>query len=223
MGTLPLMPPTTLDPVTLQQAGPGTIGRIVRVLLAEWNRFGQQVMMDGRVIQRGWRETQRGFDDRVGLFWRYGTGLNLDGDDTDHPWSAAFISYTMRTAGVPDHLFPRSRRHSTYIHFAQQNALVNDPDTAFIAHRLEAYAPKVGDLVAYTRSGAANYDRYVNRARYKSHTDIVTYVHHGEIGVIGGNVADSVTLKRLKRGGAGRLIDDSHAWFAVIENRLPLS
>ncbi|MCB9958929.1 MAG: DUF2272 domain-containing protein [Rhodospirillaceae bacterium] len=221
MGTLPLMPPTTLDAETLTLAGPGTIGRIVRVLLAEWNRFGQQVMMDGRVVQRGWRETQTGFDARVGLFWRYGTGLSYDGDDTDQAWSAAFISYVMRTAGVPDQLFPRSRRHSTYIHFAQQNALANDPDAAFVAHRLEQYTPKVGDLLAYTRSGAADYDRYVNRDRYKSHTDIVTYAHHGEIGVIGGNVADSVTLKRLKRGSAGRLIDHSHAWFAAIENRLP--
>lgn len=223
MRTLPLMPPTTLDPRSLQQAGPATIGRIVAVLLDEWRRFGHQVVVGSTIHHRGRHETERGFDRRIGLFWRYGTGLRYDGDDTDQAWSAAFISYVMRRAGVPDHLFPRSRRHSTYIHYAQQNTKAADPDALFVAHRLTEYRPKPGDLVAYTRAGRADYDRYVERARYKSHTDIVTYVRPGEIGVIGGNVKNSVSLKRVEIGAGGRVTDDRHKWFAVIENRLPLA
>ena len=121
MRTLPLMPPTTLDPHTLQQAGPATIGRIINILLDDWRRFGHQVVMGNEIHHRGRHGTERGFDRRIGQFWRYGTGLGYDGDDGDQAWSAALISYVMRRGGVPDHLFPRARRHSTYIHFAQQN------------------------------------------------------------------------------------------------------
>ena len=222
MRTLPFMPPTTLPPDVLNRAGPATIGRIIRIALDEWHRFGHQVVIGDDIIHEGGREDRAGYRQRVGLFWRYGTGKRYDGADRDQAWSAAFISYVMRSAGVADHLFPRSIRHSEYIHFAQQNELTADPDAAFVAHRLLSYVPKPGDLVAYTRGSNLSYDRAARRTRYKSHTDIVVYVRAGEIGVIGGNVKHSVSLKRLIAGAGGRLRDQTKDWFAVIENRLPL-
>ena len=59
-------------------------------------------------------------------------------------------------------------------------------------------------------------------SQYKSHGDIVVYVRPGEIGVIGGNVSDSVTLKTLKLDSAGYLVDKHDHWFVILENRLPL-
>ena len=222
MTTLPFMPPCDVPMGELIQARPGTINRILLTCLREWNAFGQQVMVGSRRLKRGKQEHRRGFYQKVGTYWEIGTGRSLDGRDRDSPWSATFISYVMRMSGISDEDFERSIRHSQYIHMALQNRVNGTVDAAFVGRRLREYAPKPGDLVAYSRTDTPmTFNRAVKRERYKSHTDIVVYTRQGEIGVIGGNVGHSVTLKRVSTDSAGRVNDTKDDWFAVLENRLP--
>ena len=58
------------------------------------------------------------------------------------------------------------------------------------------------------------YDRTSN---YKSHCDIVVAKRQGEIEVIGGNVAQSVSKKVVSTDGAGR-VNAGGKWFAIIKN-----
>jgi hypothetical protein len=76
----------------------------------------------------------------------------------------------------------------------------------------------VGDMVAYARQDDIDFDH--RTPVYKSHCDLVVAVRPGEIDVIGGNVQDSVTLKRLKTDSQGLLVDGHYRWFAVLANRL---
>lgn len=208
--------------------GAGTRLRIIRVAIEEWLRFGGQVAVGSRrprplqVVHHGSKEGDAGFVDIVGEYWR-NIGLNYDGNDTEQYWSAAFISYVMTQAGVAEADFPRSRRHMTWIHHAIRNKLDGVAGARLRGHRPEDYAPREGDLVCYTRSGWLDYAAAARQARGASHSDIVVYAWSGEIGVIGGNVRDSVTLKRLPTDADGHLADRSrgHDWFCVIENRLP--
>ena len=222
MTTLPFMPPCNVPMGELARSRPGTVNRILLTCLREWNAFGQQVMAEGHRFKRGKQEHRRGFYQKVGRYWDLGTGRSLDGRNRDSPWSATFISYVMRMAGVSDEDFERSIRHSQYIHMALQNRVNGVLGAAFVGRRLNEYVPKSGDLVAYSRTDTPmTFNRAVKRERYKSHTDIVVYTRQGEIGVIGGNVGDSVTLKRVSTDAAGRVDDTHNDWFAVLENRLP--
>jgi hypothetical protein len=134
---------------------------------------------------------------------------------------ATFISYVMREAGVTDKQFKRATAHAKYIHFAMQNRAL--PGAAFVGRRLNEYRPKEGDLVCAARDGSGiTFDKAVKQDAYKSHSDIVVYVRPGEIGTIGGNVGDSVTLKILTTDPGGFLNDRTAKWFAILENRLPL-
>ena len=224
MTTLPFMPPCSVPMRELMLARPGTINRILYMCLREWNAFGQQVVVGDRIIKAGKQEHARGFYQKVGVYWRTGTGRGYDGRDRDQAWSATFISYVMRMAGISDEDFDRSIRHSEYIHMALQNRVSGARDAAFVGRRLIEYRPKPGDLVAYSRtSRPMTFDRAVDRERYKSHTDIVVYTRQGEIGVIGGNVEQSVSLKRVSTDRSGHVDGVHKDWFAVLENRLPQS
>lgn len=222
MTTLPFMPPCNLPVDRLVLARPGTIGRIVLTAIREWNGFGQHVISGARTVKVGKKEHQAGYRKKVGVYWKVGTGQSYDGSNRDVAWSATFISYVMKMSGVSPLDFERSIRHSEYIYNAIQAAKRESPFAAFVGHPIKDYSPKIGDLVAYSRTDKPmTFQRAAKSERYKSHTDIVVYVRQGEIGVIGGNVGDSVALKRVKTDASGRVKDKHHDWFAVLENRLP--
>jgi hypothetical protein len=206
----------------LAGARPGTIHSILWTALEEWSFFGGQIQYRG-YQRRGHREAEAGYYQQVGTYWRFGTNQALDGRNTDVPWSATFISYVMRKAGVSVHDFHPATAHSHYIHDAILHRINGSSENKFVGWRLSEYRPKEGDLVCFTRGDShMTYDRAARLDAYKSHTDIVVYVAQSEIGVIGGNVSDSVTLKVLRVGGAGFLDQSAGPLFAVIENRLPL-
>ena len=219
---LPSITSAVADLVELATSRPGTINRILFVALQEWRYFGGSTVTKGR-RHAGHKETEKGYYKRIGLYWQDGTGQHLDGRDTEHPWSAAFISYVMRTAGVTQEQFPSATAHSRYIHFAMQNRVHNTAGAVFIGQRLTEYKPKLGDLVCTSRAGShMTFDKAIKHKDYTSHCDIVVSVRTDEIGVIGGNVSDSVSMKFLKIDAAGSLIDKTAPWFAILENRLPL-
>lgn len=142
-------------------------------------------------------------------------------------WSAAFISFVMRSAGVDAREFPPSAAHAFYL-----DALIDDaqrfPATApFIPHEIAERSPQVGDLVCADRSRAplASWrDRLRETGRFRPmHCDIVVRVGPGAIEAIGGNVRDAVTRSRFATDASGRLLPrpaDEPTWFAVLENRL---
>lgn len=128
----------------------------------------------------------------------------------DHPWSAAFVSYVMKRAGVDDFAF--SAEHITYLRAAHA-AKAERPRYRLVAPERER--PEVGDLLCYSRE-----------ARVATHADLVAFLDAGGIGLkthcdivvgvdldgdrklytIGGNVLQTVMLRKLPLNAAGRFV-----------------
>ncbi|MCE7873911.1 DUF2272 domain-containing protein [bacterium CPR1] len=191
--------------------------RMLSIARQEWEYFGRQTILGARIVQEGHKESEDVYSDRVALYWKEGVNLTWTGKDTHEPWSAAFISYVMRKAGLGDR-FEYSDWHAHYIRHAIRARREQDPRYAFWAYRLSERAPQVGDIVCYAREEGIDFDR--QREVYKSHGDLVVAVRPAEIDVIGGNVQDSVSLKTLATDAEGKLIDQNQRWFAVLANRL---
>jgi hypothetical protein len=151
-------------------------------------------------------------------YWKTGAGVNYSdaqlGDpnfQNDHPWSAAFISWVMKTAGAGS-AFKYSTAHSTYTRWAKDNRLGNSANP-FKAYRINELAPQVGDIVCKRRAGSgATYETI--RPGMKTHCDIVTEVRPGRLVTIGGNVSNSVAQTMLRTNAGGLLGDPNY--FAVI-------
>lgn len=145
------------------------------------------------------------------------------------PWSAAFISFVMRTAGIDREEFPPSAGHREYV-----DALIRAGDAyggraTFLAHEVEDYAPVAGDLICADRAsnGRSISTLAQRRAELGSarpmHCDIVMSTAAGEVLAVGGNVAQGVTAVRYRTDPAGRLLRNVRRWFVVFENRIGAS
>jgi len=226
--------------------------RAIRIALEEWREWGSVVVEDARPRPRstgpGLESSLTNFP-RVLAYWRavegetgaraaidrnrnrYATILaqpGAPGELWGEPaWSAAFISYVLRNAGVDQREFPSSAAHAFYIDGMLADAAAFPAQASFIPHDVGAYAPVPGDLVCADRSRRplANWrDRLAERGEFRPmHCDIVVDASPGVVQAVGGNVADSVTLSRFPADASGRLLarPAGHpAWFAVFENRL---
>ncbi|RRN80630.1 DUF2272 domain-containing protein [Pseudoxanthomonas sp. SGD-10] len=128
----------------------------------------------------------------------------------DHPWSAAFISWVVRRAGVPN--FAASPRHMDYIAQAYR-----DPE-----HSPYRYAdpfadkPAPGDLLCFLRGndegrGAAGLRAGLSGSGplpRQSHCEVVVAANPGgdrTLYSIGGNVLNSVVMRQLPLDRTGRL------------------
>jgi hypothetical protein len=196
--------------------------KVSMVLLAvqEWGRFGKQTVtypLDGPP----WTETfgirEKDAPERVTDYWRAVGQPGRSGMD-DIAWSAAFMSWVVASAGVPRDLFCPDQRHTIYVERIVERA--RRPGAALIPHRIEAYAPKVGDLVCASRADSGT--KLDNLNRGAGHCDIVVEVKPGQIHTIGGNVGDSVSRSIFPSTASGLMTPLSgRPFFAVIENRLP--
>jgi len=136
----------------------------------------------------------------------------------DTPWSAAFISYVVRQAGVGVTAFKFGNAHRTYIYDAFAASAAEPANEAgdrlYRACPLTATKPRPGDLVCQQREPSlADASEEVVRERIRSelggsaaartvrrtHCDVVASVDAKarKVYVIGGNVAQSVTAKKL--------------------------
>ena len=212
-------PPSAWKP----EAPPPTASvKVSMVLLAvqEWGRFAKQTVtfsLDGttRTETLGIREKEA--PERVTDYWRAVDQPGRSGMD-DIAWSAAFISWVVASAGVPRDLFCPDQRHTIYVERIVERA--RRPGAALIPHRIEAYAPRVGDLVCASREGSGTTLDNLNRGA--GHCDIVVEVRPGEIHTIGGNVGDSVSRSIFPSTASGLMTPlRGRPFFAVIENRLP--
>ncbi len=167
-----------------------------------------------------------------------GQGLGLQSDERralqvalarvaviDTPWSAAFVSWVAREAGLRPGEFVFSEAHADYAADAWQTRMQEStgaPSTgAMRACDLRTTTPRAGDLVCHARAGSrdlATLDELGEAlARRRSiggglpmHCDVVVQVDDGGFDTVGGNVLDSVTGRRLDFAPGTRLLDASY-------------
>lgn len=124
-----------------------------------------------------------------------------------NPWSAAFVSYVMKVAGVDDFAF--SHEHMAYIFDAYDQSAGDKP------YRMvppDKERPELGDLLCYSRSDSVkNYRELVaffemNKRQLFTHCDVVVGVNlngDSKLYVVGGNVIQTVTMRKLALNEAG--------------------
>jgi hypothetical protein len=211
----------------------------VQIAYREWRAFGQPVAVPNAPLPFD-NERAEGLWQRVGEYWWLGLPMGGSPDqnftgkhdqngtvfsasqDGTYAWSAAFIDYVMRMAGA-GHRFPYSPNHSDYINAARQHSLGQLPNLAIRTERPEQYAPQRGDLICMWRGRQPVRFDDLPTGRFPGHCDIVVATRPGVLDVIGGNVDDSVSLKRIPVTADGRLagpdgtvLDPDHPWFVVI-------
>jgi Uncharacterized protein conserved in bacteria (DUF2272) len=211
----------------------------------EWRLFGEHV--DDDPPQPGGFDPAPGDDpsrapghwERIGEYWWLGqdadrresawTGMHDEnGQEIDerrddyYAWSAAFISYVMRTAGAGAR-FPYSPSHYAYINIAKEMKVGSTSGWAVSAEQVDQYAPMAGDLICYSRERYKLTYEQLPRRRFAGHCDMVVARDREQISVIGGNVDHAVTMKHVPITTDGRLADPSHRvldarypWFVVL-------
>ncbi len=212
-------PPSSWKP---EAPPPTASAKTSMVLLAvgEWARFGRQVIIYStdappRTEQLGVQE--RDAPERIADYWA-GVGKSGRSGLDDIPWSAAFISWDIESAGVPRSQFCPDQTHTIYVERLVERA--RQPGAAFIPRPPRERAPQVGDVICASRNGSGTTLDNLNRGA--GHCDIVVEVRPGEVHVIGGNVGDSVSRSVFPLDGSGFLSPISaRPVFTVIENRLP--
>ena len=218
----PLVAAVVLD-VAAAGTGLGFAGRAAAIAEAEWTFFGGQTRdVDGDTTHRGRSEGEDGCFRRIGRYWTEGTGTHgIDGRDHDQPWSAAFVSWVMRSAGAGDR-FRYSTQHSVYIAQGIRDCLNKRAEAGYWTLRLTEATPAVGDLVCWARQDGIDYD-HQNRGDYAGHADVVVEIADGFAWIIGGNVGNSVTRRPLKLDAAGRLVGgvvSGETMIALMKNRI---
>jgi hypothetical protein len=195
----------------------------------EWRFFGRQV-----VILRGdeesiphvgaWEDDDGAYAGRVNAYWRVVGKPSIGGMDCQYPWSAAFISWLMWEAGVPDEQFPAAPAHGIYIARIVNEAIY--PGRYFVPRRVEDYSPDPGDLICAYRGPVrpAVLEDHVSPDTFRgtnTHCDLVVAKAGQVLEAIGGNVRNSVSKSTLELDGAGRLqAVPRRTWFLILQNRL---
>lgn len=204
--------------------------RILKTALQEWEFFGRQtVRLDGNEESMPhvgkWEDDGDPWSTRVNWYWSAVGKPDLDGFDCKEPWSAAFISWVMRQAGLSSSQFPSADAHWSYIRFFINHE--THSDAAFIGHRITEYSPKPGDLICATRGNHGFIPVYdmppgsVLSGHTKLHCDIVVERIGATLSSIGGNVRNSVSKTYITLKPDGQLQPtERRPWFVVLENRL---
>ena len=194
---------------------------MVLLAVGEWFRFGRQTIDftqpgEPKVEILGVQE--KNAPQRINDVWKSVDRPNLTGLDTEVPWSAAFISWDIASAGVPRDLFCPDARHTVYVE--RMVLREKQPGAVLIPHHVNERAPRVGDLLCAARDGGGTSLENLNRG--PGHCDIVVEVQPGKVHAIGGNVHDSVSRSVFPLDAKGFLSPiAARPFFTVIENKLP--
>ncbi|MDE4919884.1 hypothetical protein ACUXAV_002782 [Cupriavidus metallidurans] len=138
-------------------------------------------------------------------------------------WSAVFISWVMRKAGLDNDQFLTGQSHSMYVVDARDGIL---PRPAFHIEPMPA-VPRPGDVVCAARGR----DKYISNVAEigfgttPMHCDIVVEVDPAArvVKAIGGNVQQSVSMDVIDMNDAGQLdgFTNSHMpWLLLMRNNL---
>ena len=218
---------TSSDDVPPNFVVPDTRARMVFLARQEWALFGRPVVRDdpSRPVLvfppkvEATHEVQGPMLTRVLTYWYAVSEQPIVGFQGElRPWSAAFIAWLVRSAGVPEDEFPSTVLHWDYI----AHALNGDDAARFIARDARAYAPRIGDLICAPRGEAfvAEVSDFESLRRGAYHCDLVVALRPGQLEAIGGNVLDAVSLTQVARDGAGRLVrTETRPWVVVLEQR----
>ncbi len=214
--------PTEAAAIAAAPAVSDFAARAAEIAIAQWDKFGGQTYdISGHVTHRGHQEHEDPWFHDVATFWREGVGDDtLTGLD-NVPWSAAFISYVMRSAGAGGR-FHYNAQHSTYIARAIRDLQRDREEAGYWCYPLDQQMPQVGDIVCWARQPGIDYD-HQNGGDYKGHCDIVVSVGDDEIEIIGGNVGNSVTrrpLKLLEDGTIKPIVQHGENLFGLMKCRL---
>jgi hypothetical protein len=146
-------------------------------------------------------------------------GTNLDGRDRDVPWSAAAISFFVRSAGPLYSNFKFAAAHAKYIHDSIVKLESNNQTTPFWGFRLHKRRPQLGDLICKWREVPVDFDVARHRDDFKSHCDVVVTIdsERNELLAIGGNVNNSVSTT-VYRLDPGDFLADRDNVFALLAN-----
>lgn len=213
-------------------AVPSPKQRLRYLALQEWELWGRGRWDVARNVVE-WparsalhREHAPDYAARVLHYWYAYKDASFSAADAVHadgslvPWSAAFISYLMKTAGIGADRFAASELHWDYIKRIHD---APDPD-GFRALDAAIEAPAVGDLICAPRGRTAQrITSFAQLADWESrgayHCDLVVEIAGRRLGAIGGNVFDGViwTSVRLLDGG---LLEPAPArrWLVILRN-----
>jgi peptidoglycan hydrolase-like protein with peptidoglycan-binding domain len=213
--------PASTPPVTATTPVSGLRQRIVDVARGEWEKWGR-----GRK-----KETQPEMLATLRDYWS-AVGQKVRLEDLrdpkwqrENPWSAAFVSWVMRTAGAGTR-FSCLSAHRLYIAAAKKNR--QSGGSGFWAYRISEVKPEPGDVVCADRAccekcecNGATYDNIDDGHRWCTHGDIVIEVHPGEVRVLGGNADHSVDDAKIQTDSRGFVIPDQRKcrYFAIIKVR----
>lgn len=143
----------------------------------------------------------------------------------DTPWSAAFVSWLARQAGLVDGEFVFSEAHADYAGAAWQagEAEATGAPTRYAmrACDITQTPPRVGDLVCQARGARARLDTFARIGEVLAerptggvalpmHCDAVVAVDAQGFDAVGGNVLQSVTQRRLDFASGTSLLDPSY-------------
>jgi hypothetical protein len=208
---------------------PGIKQALISRANQEWEFFGRQTVVfkgsEESIPHVGaWEDDDGPYSGRINAYWRAAGKPRLNGKDCQEPWSAAFMSWVMRGAGVPEGQFPPAPAH--WIYLARLVDQSDYPGRYFVPRRVADYSPNPGDLICASRglSRPATFDGYTRPEALKgvnTHCDLVVRKSGQTLEVIGGNVRNSVSKSTLELDGAGRLrAVPRRPWFLILENRL---
>jgi len=201
--------------------------KIVKAAKDEWIYFGQQkVVINGdeeSIPHVGiWEDDDADHSDRINEYWSAVGEYWLSGDDCNQPWSAAFISWIMQEAGVPETQFPPAIAHQSYLNHFLANADL--PGVPLIPHTIQEYKPKPGDLICANRGEdvpTEAIEELPDSLKARLHCDIVVETTGQTLQAIGGNVRNSVSKTILTLSPEGYLqFTSARPWCLIIENRL---
>ncbi|MGJ7487046.1 DUF2272 domain-containing protein [Variovorax sp. LT2P21] len=143
----------------------------------------------------------------------------------DTPWSAAFVSWLARQAGLVDGEFVFSEAHADYAGAAWQAGAVEATGAstryAMRACDITQTPPRVGDLVCQARGARAGLDTFARIGEVLAerptggvalpmHCDAVVAVDASGFDAVGGNVLQSVTRRRLDFAPGTSVLDASY-------------
>ncbi len=220
-------PPAPAPPLSYP---PSAADRVVRIATAEWRDWGEvarDAWTDGAEAPA--READPANFPRVMAYWqavpedhgaiplnrrRYAATLARQPEGaalwSTPYWSAAFIAWVFRAAGVDAAEFPPSATHAFYLDGLMETARRFPAEAPFIPHAPEDRAPAPGDLLCFDRGPAPLRhwtERLAEAGRARAmHCDIVVATPPGQVQAVGGNVLDAVTMTRYPAGPDGRLL-----------------
>jgi hypothetical protein len=228
------MPDAHVPPFAKVPYEPFSRQAVVAIALREWRLFGQNIADPEADATRVLKpEREQGLWQRVGEYW----WLGLNAGSAESAWTGKHDGhggvfppdldgdYAMRIAGAGNR-FPYSADHADYINAARRVSLGETHRWLVAAERIQDYAPRMGDLICFGRGSAKGlrYQDLPTPALFTSHCDIVVdTTRPGQIGVIGGNIEDSVTMNTVPVTEDGKLatadgtvLDSRFPWMSVL-------